>query len=214
MKNLLGIDTSTDNCSVALITASGLFERNEVAKSAHSEKLILFIADLLNKAKINVKDLDGIGVNIGPGSFTGLRIGLSVAKGLAFPYKIPLIPVKSLPVLVRANNFENGLIYFIKSHKDMVFYHKFTNESPGLIDLNIDYGNIIEIVKKHNTPIVGNFDFFDYFNSSNQVIFPSGKALAELVVEHFEQLYILSKNEIEPYYLTSFLAKKWTGNNL
>jgi len=212
-KNILGIDTSTDNCSVVLLTDNQVIERNEIAKSAHSEKLIQFISEILEEANITVEELTCIGVNIGPGSFTGLRIGLSTAKGLAFPHNIPILPVKSLPVLVQANNAETDLIYFIKSHKDMIFYNHFTDENSDLIDLEVTYGDINEIVKDNSgIEMIGNFDFIDNFQINNKVIFPTGKAVAELVKNNYDRLSSSIGKSIEPYYLTSFLAQKWSGN--
>ncbi len=212
-KIILGIDTSTDNCSVALLIDNQVIERNEIAKSAHSEKLIQFIGEILEEASVSVKDLTSIGVNIGPGSFTGLRIGLSTAKGLAFPNKIPILPVKSLPVLVQTNNSAKDLIYFIKSHKNMIFYNHFTDENSNMINMEVTYGDINEVVKNNpETKIIGTFDFVENFQTSNNVIFPTGKSVTELVSKYYDNLVSSSEKGIEPYYLTSFLAQKWSGN--
>ena len=212
-KIILGIDTSTDNCSVGLLINNQVIERNEIAKSAHSEKLIQFIGEILEESKITIEDLTCIGVNIGPGSFTGLRIGLSTAKGLAFPHKIPILPVKSLPVLVQANNCEKDLLYFIKSHKDMIFYNHFCDDTGEIIDIEVTYGNINEIVENNlNTKLIGNFDYVENFQTSNNVIYPTGKAVVELVSKYYDQLVLSSGEKIELYYLTSFLAQKWSGN--
>ena len=213
-KIILGIDTSTDNCSVGLLKNNSIIaERSEVAKSAHSEKLILFIREILAEAGLNVKVLSGIGVNIGPGSFTGLRIGLSTAKGLAFPHNIPILPVKSLPVMIQANDLQPDILYFIKSHKNMVFYHYFKNTDEDLTAIEIAYDDITKIIEQYSDKeILGNFDFIENFGKHNTVLFPNGKAVAELVNKNFEKLKSETGPDIEPYYLTSFLAQKWSGD--
>lgn len=213
-KTILGIDTSTDNCSVALMkNGEILSERSEIAKSAHSEKLIAFISDIFNETGTKIQDINAIGVNIGPGSFTGLRIGLSVAKGLAFPNKIPVYGVKSIPTLIAENNFEESIMYVIKSHKNMVFYHTYTNSEEDLLDIVIEYGDLAEIINgKDDVKIVGNSDFADVTGKPNDVIFPHGKSVAKLVNENYNKLQEASDQDIEPYYLTSFQTKKWTGN--
>ncbi len=213
-QTILGLDTSTDNCSVGLIK-DGIVAaaRSEIAKSAHSEKLIMFIREVLADTNTEIADLTAIGVNIGPGSFTGLRIGLSTAKGLAYPIGIPIIPVKSLPVLIQANDREENLIYFIKSHKDMVFYSLFTDHTADLPAVEIVYENIDEIVNQHPAgELIGNFDFVNNFGENNKVLFPTGQAVAEVVHNYYQELGKSIGQKIEPYYLTSFQAQKWVRN--
>ncbi|MBU2018161.1 MAG: tRNA (adenosine(37)-N6)-threonylcarbamoyltransferase complex dimerization subunit type 1 TsaB [Bacteroidetes bacterium] len=98
---LLHIETSTKVCSVA-ISLNGdlleLVESNDEAYS-HGEKLTLFIQDVIGKAGISINDLSGISLASGPGSYTGLRIGVSVAKGICYALKIPLIGIDSLTSL-------------------------------------------------------------------------------------------------------------------
>ncbi len=213
-KIILGIDTSTDNCSVALLKNNKVIaERSEIAKSAHSEKLIIFIGEMLKETDISVGDIDCIGVNIGPGSFTGLRIGLSTAKGLAFTNKIPIYPVKSIPVMIESNNSEDEIFYFIKSHRNMIFYNNYNKNSENLLDLNIEYGDIEEILKENpELKIAGNFNFVENFGLDNKVIFPDGKSVAKLVYKNFDKFNNKTDQNIEPYYLTSFKTQKWSGN--
>lgn len=216
MKNniILGIDTSTDNCSVALLNQGEIVaKRAAVAKSAHSEKLIGFISEIFKESSVTIDDIDAIGINIGPGSFTGLRIGLSTAKGLAFPNNIPVYPVKSLPVLIRSNNEKSDVCYMIKSHKNMVFYHHFTNTEKNLLDIDIQYNDITDIMKENpNLEIVANSDFINEIGRSNAVMYPCGESVAQLVYENLDLLKNSSGDDIEPYYLTSFQTQKWSGN--
>ena len=90
----LGIETSTAVCSVGLADEFGLqSERSLIESHIHSEKLLTLIQELCDEQKIKLSQLDGVAISTGPGSFTGLRIGLSTAKGLCFALEKPLIAV-------------------------------------------------------------------------------------------------------------------------
>ena len=95
--NILAIETATPVCGIALFRQGELVEiREKTLYREHAEKLPLFFEDLREATNLKLGKLDGIAVSIGPGSFTGLRIGLSYAKGLAFSVDIPLVPVSTL----------------------------------------------------------------------------------------------------------------------
>ncbi len=99
-QKILAIETSNELCSAALVFDQNNFdERNILLKHVHSEKLIPAIDELLNSNKISAKDLTSIAVSIGPGSFTGLRIGLTAAKAIAFASDLPIIPVPTFSAL-------------------------------------------------------------------------------------------------------------------
>lgn len=107
IKSILGIDTSTSRSSVALVKGENvLAEINIEAKMKHSTLLLQEIKTLFALADFSKEDLDAIAISIGPGSFTGLRIGLAVAKALAYGLKIPLFPVPTLKALSRNAPFE------------------------------------------------------------------------------------------------------------
>jgi tRNA threonylcarbamoyladenosine biosynthesis protein TsaB len=98
--NVLGIETATSVCGVALVRNGALVAaREEVRKNIHAERLLPLIAAVLDEAGCSPADLTGIAVSIGPGSFTGLRIGLSAAKGLAWAHGLPVVGVPTLHAL-------------------------------------------------------------------------------------------------------------------
>jgi tRNA threonylcarbamoyladenosine biosynthesis protein TsaB len=96
MKNVLAIETSSDKASVALKYKNGALEETLSGSKSHARELLQLIEQLLEKASLNIKDLDAIVYGRGPGSFTGLRVACALAKGLAYPHGIGLIPVSTL----------------------------------------------------------------------------------------------------------------------
>jgi len=97
MAKILCIETGTTVCSVAIGDENGLLGDREVSDPrAHSTQLPLLISELLHSSKLSVKQLDAVAVNKGPGSYTGLRIGVSMAKGICYSAGIPLIGIGSL----------------------------------------------------------------------------------------------------------------------
>lgn len=97
---IIGIDTATKGCSVAIVeNGSLLSEMTKVSSHTHAIHLMEMIDDALHMSGVKLADLDGLAVTQGPGSFTGLRIGISTAKGIAAALQKPLVGVSSLRVL-------------------------------------------------------------------------------------------------------------------
>jgi tRNA threonylcarbamoyladenosine biosynthesis protein TsaB len=102
MALILNIETSTPVCSIALAENDNILAlRESTEEKSHAGNLAVFIEEILNEKKISVQDLDAIAIGKGPGSYTGLRIGVATAKGLAYGAKIPLVAVSTLETLVR-----------------------------------------------------------------------------------------------------------------
>ena len=81
---LLALDTATEACSVALLTERGVFGRFEEVGRGHAERILGMVDGVLAEAGVGLAMLDGIAASVGPGAFTGVRISVSVAQGLAF----------------------------------------------------------------------------------------------------------------------------------
>ena len=98
MSKILCLETATTNCSVCVAAAGQVIAIKEenTANYSHAEQLHVFIDDVLEEASLKLSDLDAIAVSKGPGSYTGLRIGVSAAKGLCFSLDIPLISIPTL----------------------------------------------------------------------------------------------------------------------
>ena len=124
MNYILHLETSTKVCSVALSKEGKLVQKMETSEDGyvHGEKLTLFIQEVLAKEGISPKFLKAISVASGPGSYTGLRIGVSSAKGLCYALGIPLISVDTLQVLAKQVVIENGLIVPMLDARRMEVY--------------------------------------------------------------------------------------------
>lgn len=139
---ILGIDTSTMAANVAVLQDDKLIcEYTINTKKTHSQKLMPMIENMLKLSDIEVKDIDAIGICVGPGSFTGLRIGMATAKAMAHVNNIPLIGVNSLEILGANMNFCNKKICSIlDAQRNQVYTCKYIieeNKSRALEEISI-----------------------------------------------------------------------------
>lgn len=103
MASILAIETSTTACSVALCVGESRFSRYSEEPRSHTKLIMAMIDAVLVEAGIAVAELDAIAVTVGPGSFTGLRIGFATVQGLAFGAQIPVIAVSTLQVMAHTH---------------------------------------------------------------------------------------------------------------
>ena len=96
---VLAIDTSTEALSIALRTERGTIERGLEMARGHAEQILPLIDAVLGEANVRLSELDGIAAGVGPGTFTGVRISVAVAQGLAYGAGLPVVPVTSLEAL-------------------------------------------------------------------------------------------------------------------
>jgi tRNA threonylcarbamoyladenosine biosynthesis protein TsaB len=164
MSYILNIETSSKNCSVSLLKEDKIINLIEQEDDSyrHSELLTSFIDQILSKEKIKPENLSAVAIAKGPGSFTGLRIGFSVAKGICFPYKTPIIGINSLEILARSYkpkkdeyilsliNDKNDSFYSMVLDSD---YNEVEKPSVEVIDKNYisRYGKLNSIVIVCNT---------------------------------------------------------------
>ena len=106
---LLAIDTVTEACSVALLYDDDIRECYEVTPRGHSRRVLPMVDELLSQADLKLAQLDAIVMDRGPGSFTGVRIGVSVVQGLAFAVDLPVISISSLAALAQAAYRKQGV---------------------------------------------------------------------------------------------------------
>ena len=128
--NLLAIDTATEACSVALNLRGAVTQQLEVTPNGHSKLVLGMVQSLLRDAGLDLAELDALAVDIGPGSFTGVRIGIGVAQGLAYGAGLKVIAVGSLETLAGAACGETVLAA-IDARMGQVYYGLYDNHQPS-----------------------------------------------------------------------------------
>ena len=194
MSHILNIETSTTNCSVSLSFENDLVDCIEQDSSnySHSENLHVFIKELLNKNNTEFNQLSAISVSRGPGSYTGLRIGLSFTKGLAFAIKKPIIPIDTIESLEEEIDDSNYMIA-INAYSNYFFIQKYKD--------NARFGNPF-------------FDTFEKINYNNNIygyglkessscfnIAPSSIKIANIAYKKYDQYKCDNIKLIKPNYI-------------
>ena len=197
--NILAIESASTVCGTALFLKDKMIDMDEITKArVHGEYLPVIIDNILTNHSLMVSDLDGIAVSSGPGSYTGLRIGMSLAKGLAVSEGIPIISVPTLQVMNRGISREGVYWVLLHSHKNVVFAQRFTS---GVPDSEIECEVFDK--EKYIHPYGFNLDTIckpsDYEYSP-----PSSTYVGELAIQHFEKWAQLDLNQITPNYVTNF----------
>ena len=165
MITLLNIETSTTTCSASISINGKLIDEKIILsdKYVHGEQLHILIESLLKKNNISFKNLDGVCIASGPGSFTGLRIGVSTAKGIAFAIKKPLISVDTIHVMMEnydIPNKESNSIYFpmIDARRDEVYTAGYNAKKEIVFPLNakiIDQSFLDSLNQFENVHFIG-----------------------------------------------------------
>ena len=159
---ILCLETATPSCSVALIHNGEVLACEEDPKGQnHSEKITLFIDSVMKKAGISYNDLDAVAVSMGPGSYTGLRIGVSTAKGLCYAVSKPLIAVSTLEAMaygVEPHGRAALRIPMIDARR-MEVYAAIFDENVNIIKdteaVIIDENSFAELKKDHHLYLFG-----------------------------------------------------------
>ncbi|MCX7551679.1 tRNA (adenosine(37)-N6)-threonylcarbamoyltransferase complex dimerization subunit type 1 TsaB [Xanthomarina sp. F2636L] len=220
MSIILNIETSTTNCSVSLSKKGetfALLEDNSKDYS-HAERLHVYIEKLLAENNLTPNQLDAIAVSKGPGSYTGLRIGVSAAKGLCFALNKPLISVSTLAALAHQVDIKEGIIIPMLDARRMEVYSAVFDETY----------NEVRLVEAQ---ILEADSFANYLEEGPVYFIGNGVEKSKTIIQHPNAHFIDSKlpsaNEMsaiayskyknnnfedvayfEPYYLKDFIALK------
>ncbi|VEJ44826.1 tRNA (adenosine(37)-N6)-threonylcarbamoyltransferase complex dimerization subunit type 1 TsaB [Bartonella vinsonii] len=218
---ILAIDTASIYCAVALLRYKSVIARiSERMNKGHAEKLIGYIAQVTDQANMSLNQVDRIAVNIGPGSFTGVRVGVSTARALALALKIPAVGVSAMEALAaqtRNKNTTSAISVVIEAGRDM-FYHQNFNEdltplgAPGLKTIE----NIIEDLPQKTTLTGPAADIVALYIKKNKVnkTIVRNKILCEAAdIVNYAHLAANKQpqNPPRPLYLRNADAKQQTG---
>ena len=218
MSIILNIETATKNCSVSIADKGKILAIKELNNGnySHAEVLHPFIVDILREANITSNHIDAVAVSKGPGSYTGLRIGVSAAKGLCFAFDKPLISIDTLTSLSHSIAIDNGFIVPMIDARRMEVYAAVFNEKNQLIrEIKAD---IIEESSFSEYLKIGKVYFLgDGSQKCKETIlhenaifvddkFPSAKEMAQLSYDKYKKNDIENVAYFEPFYLKDFIV--------
>ncbi len=218
MSNILCIETASTNCSVALgVNGKVVAVKEDYDQGySHAERLHIFIRDILKDNNLELSNLDAIAISKGPGSYTGLRIGVSAAKGLCFSLNIPLISVPTLTSLAHQIKAEEGFVIPMLDARRMEVYTAVFNAAGEQLEETsakiLDENSYSEFLEKGKVQFIGSgvTKFKEICNHPNAIFvedkMPSAKEMVAIataknkISDHENVAYF------EPYYLKDFMA--------
>ena len=228
MPFILNIETATQLCSVGVSDAGKMLSVKETSeKNIHASKVTVFAQEVCHEAKISMKDLAAVAVSKGPGSYTGLRIGVSAAKGFCYALDIPLLAVPTLQCLAlgaRKLLEENAILDentifspMIDARRMEVYtalYDQDSNELKNTEALIVDEHSFNEELLKNKI-----YYFGDGAEKCREILDPKGMiylegvqpsatSLAEIAARKFKSREFENLAYFEPFYLKDFIAGK------
>ncbi|PTM11449.1 MAG: tRNA (adenosine(37)-N6)-threonylcarbamoyltransferase complex dimerization subunit type 1 TsaB [Bacteroidetes bacterium] len=220
MAYILNIETATTNCSVSLSFEGETLVLKEDNNNnySHAERLHVYIDEVLSEAKISPSQLDAIAVSKGPGSYTGLRIGVSAAKGLCYALNKPLISISTLEALAHQVKINEGIIVPMLDARRLEVYSAIFDASYNQI-------------RETQAQVLDEASFRGFLNNTKVTFIGNGVAKTKELITHNNAIFIddklpsanemsqlsynkYKKNDIEdvayfePYYLKDFVALK------
>ena len=216
MALILNIETATKNCSVALSKAGKTLAIRELSEQnfSHAEKLHVFIEELFLETNLKLQDLNAVAVSQGPGSYTGLRIGVSAAKGLCYALSIPLIALDTLEILARKIQVNSGIIIPMIDARRLEVFSAFIDSSftkiraikAEVIDEN-SYQEESEILHLIGDGAMKFKEILtdEKFHYYPEIQFPSAAEMGLISFQKFENKQFEDVAYFEPFYLKDFV---------
>ncbi len=228
MSLILSLETSTTVCSVAIHRGQDLLASSEVhIEQSHASKLAVLIDEIKRLAGIELNELNAIAISSGPGSYTGLRIGTSTAKGLCYALGIPLISINTLEILayqMRDVNISKAFLCPMIDARRMEVYCLLTDDK-------------LNLQQPTEAKVIDAFSFSDQLENQPIIFFGNGSAKCKNVITHRNALFIMDiypsakqvgamanqkfldreiedVSHAEPFYLKEFLIKKPVANKI
>ena len=212
---ILCIETATKNCSVALSEDGSVIALKELATEgySHAENLHVFIEDVMKQSSKKLSELDAIAVSKGPGSYTGLRIGVSTAKGLCYSLDIPLISLETLDILAQQVKEATIIIPMLDARR-MEVYSAIYDASKKRIRTTeaqiLDENSFFQHISEAKVTFIGDgvAKFKEICDHPNTIFFtdalPSAIEMAQLAEIKYKKNDIEDVAYFEPYYLKDF----------
>lgn len=222
--NILAIDTCTEMCSAAVLKNGELFEQHFSTQRGHSERILGMIDAVLTQAQLNMKQIDVLAFGRGPGSFTGVRVGVGVAQGIAFARQIPVVPVSTLAAVAQRaiDEFDaEQIAVALDARMNEIYAAHYRNES-GLA-VACDQERVCPA--EHMTPFSDSSwfaagtgwreyaellqqQYAGQLQGENTQLQPTAAAIAKLALKEVEQGRTIQADQAVPVYLRDNVAKK------
>ncbi|MDP3352542.1 MAG: tRNA (adenosine(37)-N6)-threonylcarbamoyltransferase complex dimerization subunit type 1 TsaB [Flavobacteriaceae bacterium] len=218
MALILNIETATKNCSVSISKNGIIIALKEINEGGytHAENLHPFIKEVLKNTNLNINNIDAVAVSKGPGSYTGLRIGVSAAKGICFAIDKPLISVDTLKVLASQLYIDNGFIIpMLDARRLEVYSSIFDNQGQEIRKTEAEILNENSFKNYLNSDKVyflgdGTEKFKSMISHPNAIFlndkFPSANEMGILSEEKFQKNKFENVAYFEPFYLKDFVS--------
>lgn len=218
MANILSIETATNVCSVALHSNDDLLGHQELfVEKSHSGLLTVLINDLINHCGLSMKDIDAVAVSEGPGSYTGLRIGTSTAKGLCYSLEIPMISVNTLEAMlgsIQPFYKDASLFCPMIDARRLEVYCLLANKNEQVIEPThakiVDENSFANVLSDHQVIFFGNgaMKCEELIKHPNAIfiegITPNAKNVGSIAYSKYLKEEFVDVAYFEPYYLKDF----------
>ena len=223
---LLHIETATDVCSVALSRGSEIIGlKEEAGGNNHAKNLLPFVDEVLKQSGVSMSEINGVAVSIGPGSYTGLRIGVSTAKGIAYTASIPVMVVSTLESIAQGAKAlwsENAsepvqIVPMIDARRMEVFTTRFTYDMQPLEEVSakiVDENTFAELLSEQKVLFCGNGmpkcrELLSTFPNACFIDAPvSAKNMLPTALKKWQNSDFENVAYFEPFYLKEYVAAK------
>ena len=205
---IIGIETATDICGVCIIHDGKIIDTEElILFRDHAEKLPILVNKILKNNNLKMNDFNSVAVSNGPGSFTGLRIGLSFAKALAFSNNLPIVPIPTLYSIANNLDFTNSKIkILLHSHATNVYFQNFEIKNSQIKELSKP------TLSSWDKLIINNTDFKIFHYGCEKLIQselikpikPSSKSIVITANQEYNKFCMHDFGDLQPNYVSAF----------
>ena len=217
--NILGFDTSTEACAVGVITDVECVSRFELTPRRHTECVLPWSEELLAQAEIDKTQLHAIAVGVGPGAFTGVRLAVSLAQGMALGLSLPLVGVSSLACIAQSCQHDGPIAVLMDARMDecyVGFYQKQQGIVKAIAPEQLLAPEIISLPFSGDWIAVGTglssyaerlpVALLSHFSHIDSTALPKADALLQIAVRDFKAGLALAPEQIQPAYLRDKVA--------
>ena len=221
---ILALDTATEACSVALLHQGNITFEDELSPRTHTQRILPMVDGLLKNANLSIKEVDYLAFGRGPGSFTGVRVGVGVAQGLAFGAELKVVPISNLTTMAEQAYQELGateVIALLDARMNEVYFSQLIRTENGWMEKVKEQVcsperalEQFQLDDEKITVVGTGWAAYSQFAEQNlplvisEITLPSAKYMLALAEQEIEKGNVKSVDEIEPVYLRNEVTWK------